>query len=124
MPYEPNYKTTEGSISGGETLGRCKQCGAPVTMMNVVKGPTGLFCSDVCKAKHEQFVRAAAETAPAERAAGGLFFARVRRLLGSLVFLMILVFVVGFIAQIAGFPIPYLTPLFLRMWGFLAGLAG
>ncbi len=51
-----------GAVSDLDTIGRCKQCGAPVTEFNKVMGPTGMFCSDECKQRHEHFVKRAAAT--------------------------------------------------------------
>ncbi|GMV99877.1 MAG: hypothetical protein AMXMBFR84_10160 [Candidatus Hydrogenedentota bacterium] len=47
--------------TGVEAVGRCKQCGKPFCNACKVMGPTGLFCSDDCKVKHENFVKKAAE---------------------------------------------------------------
>lgn len=124
MPYEPNFSTTGGSLSGEEHLARCKQCGAPVTMMNVTKGPTGVFCSAVCKEKHEQFVRAAAATERRERPAGGLLFARLRRFAGAAVFLAVVLIAIGFGARFAGVRVPVASPLFDWAWSWAARLAG
>lgn len=42
-----------------EAVGRCKQCGKPFCSTCKIPGPTGNFCSDVCKAMHEQFTERA-----------------------------------------------------------------
>ena len=42
-----------------EAAGRCKQCSRPFCNACRVLGPTGQFCSETCKQKHEVFVQQA-----------------------------------------------------------------
>ncbi len=44
-----------------EAVGRCKQCGKPFCSTCEIPGPTGKFCSDPCKQRHEVFVKRAAK---------------------------------------------------------------
>jgi hypothetical protein len=46
-------------MRAGTELGRCKQCGSPYCTVCVVTGPTGRFCSQECKQKHEAFAQKA-----------------------------------------------------------------
>lgn len=44
-----------------ESVGRCKQCGKPFCGTCEILGPTGKFCSDACKQRHEVFVKRASK---------------------------------------------------------------
>ncbi|HIJ65478.1 MAG TPA: hypothetical protein HPP77_05945 [Candidatus Hydrogenedentes bacterium] len=44
---------------GVEAIGHCKQCNKPFCSACRVQGPTGNFCSQGCKEKHEAFVQRA-----------------------------------------------------------------
>ncbi|MCH8204062.1 MAG: hypothetical protein IID09_02810 [Candidatus Hydrogenedentes bacterium] len=44
-----------------EAVGRCKQCGKPFCGTCEILGPTGKFCSDACKERHEVFVKRASK---------------------------------------------------------------
>jgi len=99
-------------MSGGETLGRCKQCGAPITLANMVKGPTGLFCSPDCRTRHEAFVQKAAQIEQRERPVGGLFFVRLRSALTTLIVLAVLGACAAFLGDLYGFQIPIVSRLY------------
>ncbi len=95
--------------SAVDAIGRCKQCGSPVTQFNKVVGPTGMFCGDECKANHEAFTQRAGSL---ERQTGGTLFGIPRalgKLLGQLIVLLIIVVVIGVVGTI--FEIPVLSPL-------------
>lgn len=110
MPYEPNFNTTKGGFSGGETMGRCKQCGAPVTMQNIVKGPTGMFCSDTCRSQHESFVEKANAIERRERAPGGLISVWLRKIAASVIVAVVVILVAGFVAKRYNVDVPILVP--------------
>lgn len=110
MPGLPDFK---GSV---DAVGRCKQCGAPVTLANKVAGPTGLFCSDVCRAKHEDFVQRTAQLE--QRGPGGLSIGfLVRRLVRSAVALVVLLALVGAVSVL--FEIPVLAPFFRGLFAMV-----
>jgi len=123
MPYEPQYKTTSGGFSGEETLGRCKQCGAPVTIQNKTKGPTGVFCSETCRQQHEHFVKKAAELDDKPRARG-LFFIRLRNFLSALALILLIIFAGGFLTNLGGIQIPVLQQAYELLLTFFNNLFG
>ncbi len=53
-----------------EAVGRCKQCGKPYCGTCEILGPTGKFCSDPCKQRHEVFVKRAAKLDDMRRTSG------------------------------------------------------
>ena len=53
-----------------EAVGRCKQCGKPFCGTCEILGPTGKFCSDPCKQRHEVFVKRAAKLDDMRRTSG------------------------------------------------------
>ena len=58
---------SSGTLSGCinhpsiEAVGRCKQCGKPFCTTCEILGPTGKFCSEACKQRHEVFVKRASK---------------------------------------------------------------
>jgi len=103
---EMNKKAVTSAV---DAIGRCKQCGGPVTQFDKVVGPTGMFCSEECKAKHEAFTQRAGSL---ERQTGGTFFGIPRFLgknLGRLIVLLIVLVAIGALASFV--EIPVLTPL-------------
>ncbi len=100
-----NKKAVSSAV---DAIGRCKQCGSPVTPFNKVVGPTGMFCGDECKANHEAFTQRAGSL---ERKTGGTLFGIPRalgKILGQLIVLAIIVVAIGVVGTI--FEIPMLTP--------------
>jgi hypothetical protein len=73
---------------GIEAVGRCKQCGKPYCSACKIAGPTGLFCSDACKQKHEAFVQRAQQLE--SRKAPLNILAKIRKLIGKILVLLIL----------------------------------
>jgi hypothetical protein len=113
-----------GSISGGENMGRCKQCGKPLDITNRIKGPTGAFCSEPCRVQHEAFVGRVGEMEAAEGKGGGgflLFALRLRSLLSSCVVLLVLLLLAGFAGTVFEYEIPVISTLYFRILG-LVGL--
>ncbi len=102
---ELNKKAVSSAV---DAIGRCKQCGSPVTEFNKVVGPTGMFCGDECKANHEAFTQRAGSL---ERSTKGSFFGiphMLGKMVGKLIVLAIIVAAIGVVATI--FEIPVLTP--------------
>jgi hypothetical protein len=85
-----------------EAVARCKQCSRPVCSACLVSGPTGRFCSGDCKAKHEVFMRRAAELDTRSR---GSLFAKLRSLLFSVVFIILVAGVIMTVASIIDIPV-------------------
>lgn len=103
------------SHPGVEAVGRCKQCGKPFCNACKVLGPTGLFCSEACKSKHETFVQRAQQL---ESKKGSVsIMAKVRKLLGNVVAIIILLIIIGVVGTL--FEIPVLSELVLRVRGII-----
>lgn len=113
---ELNKKAVSSAV---DAIGRCKQCGSPVTQFNKVVGPTGMFCGDECKVNHEAFTQRAGSL---ERQTKGSFFGIPRFLgkaVGKLIVLAIIIVAIGVVGTI--FEIPVLTPMvenFRTRFGF------
>ncbi|GMV92480.1 MAG: hypothetical protein AMXMBFR82_22580 [Candidatus Hydrogenedentota bacterium] len=99
------------SHPGVEAVGRCKQCGKPFCNACKVMGPTGLFCSEECKQKHESFVQRAQQFE--SRKGSVSVMAKVRKMLGGLVAIVILAIILGVLGTI--FEIPVLSDLVIRV---------
>jgi hypothetical protein len=97
--------TASGCINhpGVEAVARCKQCGKPVCGACVVTGPTGRFCSEACKEKHEKFVSRAQALQRTSRSAGTL--TKLRRLLIKLVILLAAIVALGFVVVYFEIPV-------------------
>jgi cation transport ATPase len=99
-----------GSVSGCinhpgiEAVARCKQCGKPVCGACMVSGPTGRFCSDACKEKHERFIRRAQELEKTRPRTGNLA-KKLRRLIVKLVILVAVLLVLGWVAVYFDIPV-------------------
>jgi hypothetical protein len=81
---------------GIEAIARCKQCGKPVCASCVVRGPTGQFCCEACKERHEKFIARAQELQWTRRPTGTL--KKLRTLLIKLVILIVVLIGLGFVA--------------------------
>lgn len=103
-------------ISDVDVVGRCKQCGQPVTQFNKVKGPTGMFCSESCRERHESFVKKAASSESKQGGGFGIKY-KLKRLISWIVTIVVLAAVIGGFALF--FEIPVLTPLVRRILGQL-----
>ncbi|HOJ33578.1 MAG TPA: hypothetical protein PKY35_09200 [Candidatus Hydrogenedentes bacterium] len=101
-----------------DVIGRCKQCGGPVTQYDKVTGVMGIFCSETCRERFETFAQRAAALDASKRPRLGLGF-RIKTLIGRLIILILAIAVIG--AASILFRIPVLAPIFiriLRMVGF------
>lgn len=97
---------------GIEAIGRCKQCGKPFCSACKIMGPTGLFCCNECKDKHEAFVQRAAQLEA--RKAPINIMAKLRTAVGKLIVILILL---GFLGMLGNFfpDIPILGSLVARV---------
>lgn len=96
-----------------DVVGHCKQCGKPFTSSMKVVGPTGMFCSDTCRERHEAFMRKVHAMETRERDPWARFRFKIRRFIRRLVWLALLaaiLFAVGIL-----FPVPFLSPLVERL---------
>ena len=102
------------AISELDVIGRCKQCGSPITEFNRVLGPTGMFCSDECRQRHEAFTeRAQALDATRKGSSGAVIRHMLRKLFAKAIVLLILVFFIGLVATV--FKIPVLSDIVERI---------
>jgi hypothetical protein len=103
-----------------EATVRCKTCVKPICNACKEVGPTGVFCSVVCREKHEQFVERAAKLDQMQKrrrfGIRGIFRGVVR-----LVVLALVVLLAAAIATGLGFEVPVLTPKLLE-WQDALGL--
>ena len=91
---------------GKEALNRCKQCGAPTCHKCTVPGPTGKFCSENCRSIHEAFIQRAQAL---QSKAPGTGFLKIRKTLGSLLFVAAVLLAAGVVGTV--FYIPVLSEL-------------
>ncbi len=89
--------TMSGCINhpGIEAVARCKQCGKPVCAGCVVKGPTGVFCGESCKERHEKFIGRAQDMQRMSRPTGML--QKLKSAVIKLAIFLVAVIFVGFI---------------------------
>ena len=87
---------------GMEAATRCKQCNVPVCGKYVVAGPTGNFCSQDCRTRHEAFVQRAREL-DAQRGVG--LMVQVRKFLGAAVVALAVLAVLGIVGSLFEVPI-------------------
>jgi len=99
-----------------EVIGRCKQCGGPITDANKVRGPTGVFCSDACRETHEAFIRKAQALDARPKPGLGIGF-KLKTLLFRLILLVLALCIVGGASQFIN--IPYVSQ---WVWNFLHGM--
>lgn len=99
---------------GIEAAARCKMCAKPVCKACVKPGPTGNFCSDVCRQKHEQFAVRAQQLDGKARSS---FFPKVRAFIVSLLVVIVGLGAVGFVATM--FEIPLLSGITRVVRGFI-----
>jgi len=85
-----------------EAVARCKQCGRPVCGTCVVGGPTGNFCSDACKEKHQAFMSKAQQL---EGRAGTSMFVLLRNLMAWVIIVVVVCVAVGIVATFVELPV-------------------
>ncbi|MBI2422474.1 MAG: hypothetical protein HYV27_06575 [Candidatus Hydrogenedentes bacterium] len=85
-----------------QAVARCKQCSRPVCNSCIVPGPTGRFCSPVCKEKHEHFLRQASQM---DSKARGALFIKLKSLLTSILIAAAVGGVILFIATRVEIPV-------------------
>ncbi len=100
---------------GIEAVGRCKQCGRPFCNACKVQGPTGLFCSQPCKEKHETFVKRASQfDAPKGGTGIGV---KLRRVFNIVLVVAIIAIILGVLGSFVD--VPVLTPLVFKVRGII-----
>lgn len=102
-----NHPSVEASV-------RCKMCTKPVCQACVCAGPCGLYCSPVCKEKHEHFLKQA--QAMDSRARLGIL-GLLRKVIGNMIVWVAVLFVIGLIASLVY--IPVLSELVYRIRGII-----
>ncbi len=101
---------------GVEAVGRCKQCGRPFCNACKVSGPTGVFCSETCKEKHETFIQRAGDLdAQKKRSAG--FGATLRKVFNLALALVVIAAILGVAGAV--FQIPVLSPIVHHVRGII-----
>jgi len=83
---------------GVESVGRCLQCSKPVCKQCGIVSASGLYCSEACREKYEQYMHRAQALDAEKKIKGGVFF-RFRQTLGVLVTLLVILFVLGCVAS-------------------------
>jgi len=108
--------TQSGCINhpGVEATVRCKQCGRPVCDACVATGPTGRFCSEACRSKHEAFMQQAQQL---EGKGRGSTLVQLKKLAGSLVVIAVVLIVIGVVASL--YPVPVLSDIVFKVRGML-----
>ena len=97
-----------------EATGRCKQCGKPFCSTCHVPGPTGNFCSETCKASHENFTQRAQQLDSMHKSAVGT---KVWFIGKKILFLAVILAILLFAADYFGFDIPVLSNMFRSLTG-------
>ena len=92
---------------GFEATARCKQCNKPICNTCQTKGPTGIFCSEECKEKHEAFIKRAHQIENLKKPSS--FKLKLGILLGKL--LAVVVLLAGVVTLAILFDIPVLSDL-------------
>jgi hypothetical protein len=95
----PNHPGIEATV-------RCKQCSRAVCQACAIQGPTGLFCSEACRDKHQLFYQRAQAMDGKARSS---FFAKFRSLLTTVIVCAAVLGALGVVGSL--FQIPILTPL-------------
>lgn len=98
---------------GVEASGRCKQCGKPFCNACAVAGPTGRFCSDTCKEKHQAFIQRAQQLDRQSVVSGG-FLLKLRRMAIKLVIWAAVILVAVYFLTKYDIEVPILSDLIRR----------
>src|SRR5262245_7068663 len=92
-----------------EATGRCKQCSKPFCDTCAVRGPTGNFCSQECKQRHEAYVQRAAKLDDMQRDTS--FFAKTWIRIRKLLVFAIVALILAVVAHFLGVQVPVLSDL-------------
>ena len=92
-----------------ESVGRCKQCGKPFCGTCEILGPTGKFCSDPCKQRHEVFVKRASKLDDMRRTSG--VFGKLMDRLKKLAVFAAAILIVAVVVHFFGVEVPVLSDL-------------
>ncbi len=104
---------TLGGLSGCtnhpaiEAVGRCKQCGKPYCGACKIAGPTGNFCSEPCKATHEQFTGRAQKLDGMSKGSG--LSAKFWHLGKKIIFFGAIFLVIAFVLTYLGINVPIVS---------------
>lgn len=99
---------------GVEAAGRCKQCGKPFCSACEVAGPTGRFCSQACKDRHESFTQRAAQLDDMRRDTS--FFAKLWIRVKKLLVWVIAALAIAVALHFFGVHVPFVSPFIQRMF--------
>lgn len=94
-----------------DAIGRCKQCGKPVTPFNKVTGPTGMFCSAECKEMHQAFMQRAQKLESQKKPKTLGMKLLLSRIIGKTLVILVLVLFIALVLSFFGITVPFLTPL-------------
>lgn len=97
---------------GIEAVGRCRQCSKPVCKQCGVISTTGMYCSEVCRDKHEQFMKRA-QALELDKRPKKNTLQTLRSVFGVLVILAVLLLAVGLVSTI--FYIPNVSEFTVRV---------
>ncbi|MDQ1256290.1 MAG: hypothetical protein QG656_886 [Candidatus Hydrogenedentes bacterium] len=100
---------------GVEAAARCRQCGKPVCGACVVSGPTGKFCCEECKGKHENFVQRAEQLDVKKRRGTGMLVGLRRLIVKGIILVAVVLFGAGAATYFGGFEIPVLSDIIRRI---------
>jgi len=95
-----------------EATGRCKQCSKPFCDTCAVRGPTGIFCSQECKQRHEAYVQRAAKLDDMRRDTS--FFAKSWIWIRKLIVFAIVALIIGVVLHYLGVTVPVLSDLLIQ----------
>jgi hypothetical protein len=101
---------------GMEAVGRCLQCSKPVCKQCGIVSVTGLYCSEVCREKYEQYMHRA-QALESEKGYKRGFFFGLKRAVGVVITLAVILFVLGCVASLTY--IPLLTDVTTRIRSLL-----
>ena len=90
-----------------EAVGRCKQCGRPFCGTCEILGPTGKFCYDACKQRHEVFVKRASKLDDMRRTSG--IFAKLLARLKKLLVFSAAILIIAVVVHFFGVHVPILS---------------
>ena len=110
--------TASGCLNhpGIEAIGRCKQCGKPFCSACRVPGPTGNYCSDICKATNEKFIERAQQLDEMNKSGG--WMSRFWRVGSKILFFAAVLLVLAVTAEYFGIDVPIIGPYIANLFGW------